>query len=234
MVCAVSDKRLPPEFQDDDLGAQRHGNREGRAEERVRLASSRKDSPTLKSADRPGPSAGRSLLARLERTRPKQRIALVGCAVVAAFAVGVALGSGAQGSDDAVAAAPPSSAAARPDAIATVGAATAAPVDVQETAVPEASDTPEATYEPEATTRGLESSAARLACQRFGQIAFPYGFKDHSILGVINEEIVRNRWFIKHEVTITNGYDAKRDTVFECTVGGTSANPKVTEFHVYN
>ena len=56
----------------------------------------------------------------------------------------------------------------------------------------------------------------------------------HKFLGEIAREPKdEDTWFLKYEVTVTNEYGAKRDTVAEAYVTGTDDNPQVTYFLVY-
>lgn len=177
----------------------------------------------------------RSVIEFVDQLRPRTRNALIAGAVVVAFVVGIGAGAAGRSSDDAEAAAAATSSAAGTVA---ANSPTLPPVTVASTESPAAKPTQDVeaavpSTEPEVTTHGVTESDAMLACARYGGDEFPYGFKDHSILGNIAQNIEKNHWFIKHEVTITNAYNAKIDTVFECTVGGTHAKPSVTEFHVY-
>lgn len=234
MVSAVTDKRFAPGFYDEGSGSQRHGEGQDWMSQ-TRPTPPAPPEPTR----RPSATAGSRPLAWLERTSAKQRFAFVGGAVALAFVVGTAVGSGAHRSDVAAAAGTSAPTSDRLTSRETTSPpptepsrATEASAVEQQPVSPAAEGRRESAVDPDATTRGLGRTDARLTCQRFGKAAFPYGFEDHSILGVINEEIVRNRWFIKHEATITNGFNAERDTVYECTVGGTPKSPRVTDFSV--
>ena len=80
----------------------------------------------------------------------------------------------------------------------------------------------------------LDDAKAVLAMEKYGKAAFPYGFKMHKFLGEIAREPKdEDTWFLKYEVTVTNEYGAKRDTVAEAYVTGTDDNPQVTYFLVY-
>lgn len=74
------------------------------------------------------------------------------------------------------------------------------------------------------------------ACERRGKFEFPYGFKIHSVLGVIANQSIDNNtgWYFKYTVDITNGFGATmKDKVMECKVHGTTASPSVDYFVVY-
>ena len=80
----------------------------------------------------------------------------------------------------------------------------------------------------------LGSTKAVRAMEKYGKSAYPYGFKMHKFLGEIAREPKdEDTWFLKYEVTVTNEYGAKRDTVAEAYVTGTDDNPQVTYFLVY-
>lgn len=74
------------------------------------------------------------------------------------------------------------------------------------------------------------------ACERRGKFEFPYGFKIHSVLGMIANQSIDNNtgWYFKYTVDITNGFGATmKDKVMECKVHGTTASPSVDYFMVY-
>lgn len=79
----------------------------------------------------------------------------------------------------------------------------------------------------------LGSSEAWLAVRHYGENEYPYGFKLHLFTGLIAEEPNDGEWFLKANVTITNAFNAKYDTVVEARVSGTSANPVIDYFFVY-
>ena len=80
----------------------------------------------------------------------------------------------------------------------------------------------------------LNDADAIAAMERYGKKEYPYGFKVHTIIGKIACEAKdENTWFLKYNVTITNEYGASRDTTVEANVTGTSSNPEVTYFYVY-
>ena len=88
--------------------------------------------------------------------------------------------------------------------------------------------------EQSALSAKLKDTTAILAMETYGTAAFPYGFKMHKFLGEIAREPKdEDTWFLKYEVTVTNEYGAKRDTVAEAYVTGTDDNPQVTYFLVY-
>ena len=79
----------------------------------------------------------------------------------------------------------------------------------------------------------LSSSSALTAIKKYGENLYPYGFKLHSNLGLIELSVWDDdTWFIKCEATITNEFGTKSDTVCEGKVSGTSDNPKVKDFYV--
>ena len=69
----------------------------------------------------------------------------------------------------------------------------------------------------------------------YGKREYPYGFKVHNIMGKIAEEAKdENTWFLKAEVTVTNAFGAKRETVVEAEISGTLDNPNIEYFYVYD
>lgn len=65
---------------------------------------------------------------------------------------------------------------------------------------------------------------------------YPYGFKTHDIMGVIQDFTPKNAdtWFYKATVDVTNEYGATaKGLTYECSVTGTTASPQVIEFNVY-
>lgn len=77
-------------------------------------------------------------------------------------------------------------------------------------------------------------SYAWTALKTYGKSLYPYGFKVHNILGIYAEEPVdENTWFLKADVTITNAFNAKYDTVVEAKVTGNTNSQEVTSFYVY-
>lgn len=82
----------------------------------------------------------------------------------------------------------------------------------------------------------LSTNAALSACRAYGKEQYPYGFKTHDILGVIQNFTPSddNTWFYKATVDVTNAFGATaKDQTYECYVTGTTDNPVVTEFNVY-
>lgn len=102
-----------------------------------------------------------------------------------------------------------------------------------ESPTPTATATATAVADPELTTAGLDSAHALTACDRYGNQAFPYGWKGHVFLGVIANENQGDHYFVKFEADVTNAYNATASGVAECTVGGSNDAPVVTEFNVY-
>ncbi len=82
----------------------------------------------------------------------------------------------------------------------------------------------------------LDVYYAHQAFENYGKKLSPYGFKCHWLAGSISSEQDRKTgaWFFKVDVTITNEYGAKLDTVAEGRVVGTNENPKVKDFYIYN
>ncbi|MBF4613736.1 PASTA domain-containing protein [Curtobacterium sp. VKM Ac-1376] len=95
----------------------------------------------------------------------------------------------------------------------------------------EASATP--TADPEVTSAGLDRAHAGTACDQYGEQQYPYGWKGHTILGVIAAENQGDHYFWKFEADVTNAYNAEAAATVECTVGGSNDTPQVTEFNVY-
>lgn len=80
----------------------------------------------------------------------------------------------------------------------------------------------------------LSPSNAVGACNRYGQSKYPYGFRPHGITGVLQDATPRgDSWFYKATADVTNEYGAAREMTYECSVTGTDADPRVTEFNVY-
>lgn len=82
----------------------------------------------------------------------------------------------------------------------------------------------------------LSSTSALAACRQYGKDMYPYGFKTHDIVGVIQPFTPKdaNTWFYKATVDVTNMYGATaKDMTYECSVTGTTSNPQVVEFNVY-
>jgi hypothetical protein len=81
----------------------------------------------------------------------------------------------------------------------------------------------------------LTSSIALQACQAAGDATYPYGFKIHSVMGVIASEMQGDgTWLWKAEVTVENEYGNKtKGTTMDCVVGGTPDAPQLVSFNVY-
>lgn len=80
----------------------------------------------------------------------------------------------------------------------------------------------------------LDPSSAWQAVEKYGDMQYPYGFKLHWMMGQLAQEPKdENTWFLKATVTVKNQYGTKLDTVCEAYVSGTTDNPQVTEFLVY-
>ncbi|OPX92167.1 MAG: hypothetical protein A4E52_00108 [Pelotomaculum sp. PtaB.Bin013] len=79
----------------------------------------------------------------------------------------------------------------------------------------------------------LDKNTAIAAFEQYGKKLYPYGFKCHWIVGLINEEqSYDGSWFFKVDVTIKNQYGTERKAIAEGKVSGTDKNPKVDQFYV--
>lgn len=90
--------------------------------------------------------------------------------------------------------------------------------------------------EEETLSKKLSTTAALAACRTYGKNMYPYGFKTHDIMGVIQDFTPKNAdtWFYKATVDVTNEYGATaKGLTYECSVTGTTASPQVIEFNVY-
>jgi hypothetical protein len=83
------------------------------------------------------------------------------------------------------------------------------------------------------TPSGLDFGWASTACQQRGDQEFPYGFKGHTIVGLLAQEVQGDEIYMKFEADITNGFGAERKANVECSVGGTNGAPQVTYFIAY-
>ena len=85
------------------------------------------------------------------------------------------------------------------------------------------------------TASGLDVGFAWQACEDYGAANYPFGFDLHFLIGQIAQQIdpTTDSWYLKAQVTITNAYNAKYETVAECTVHGTNKAPELTSFFVY-
>lgn len=95
---------------------------------------------------------------------------------------------------------------------------------------------PSPTAEPpktEAISTGLTDLYARSACDAYGEHEFPYGWKGHTIAGLLAARIENDQWFIKFEADVKNEFNAKRSVDVECRVMGTDSQPTVTSFTTY-
>lgn|GEM_PF-5793915 len=106
--------------------------------------------------------------------------------------------------------------------------------EATETPTPEPTQepTPEPESEP-ATTAGLERYEARWACEDRIYAEFPYGAKPHWLTGLLAEELVDDRWFVKVDTTVENAAGNKQDVNVECYVSGTNDAPVVSELTYY-
>lgn len=79
----------------------------------------------------------------------------------------------------------------------------------------------------------LDPYAAFQAAEREGEKTYVYGFKIHSLIGVLAKEARGDTWFLKATCTVTNAFGQKSDMVCEAEVTGTTENPKVVSIIVY-
>jgi len=101
-----------------------------------------------------------------------------------------------------------------------------------EVARPEATVTPTSPAAPVAPGP-VDSIAAQIACDAYGEQLYPYGFDAHWIIGVYANEQRGEQWFWKVDVTITNAFGAEYEAVMECFAGGTEDAAIVQDFLVY-
>ena len=79
----------------------------------------------------------------------------------------------------------------------------------------------------------LTRETAKRTFEDFGEYQYPYGFKCHWFLDLINEEQYDDgSWYFKVGVTIKNAYGEKYDTVAEGIVYGTEIDSKVKDFYI--
>lgn len=80
----------------------------------------------------------------------------------------------------------------------------------------------------------LSYSTAVTAVEAYGKAMYPYGFKIHTVKGLLGSEALdENTWFLKYQVTITNAFNAEAKLVCEAKVTGTNDNPEIVDFLVY-
>ncbi len=80
----------------------------------------------------------------------------------------------------------------------------------------------------------LSYSNAVAAVEAYGKAMYPYGFKVHTIKGLLGSEALdENTWFLKYQVTITNAFNAEAKLVCEAKVTGTNDNPEIVDFLIY-
>ena len=92
---------------------------------------------------------------------------------------------------------------------------------------------PAAPVEITTTPSGLEIWDAEVACENRGLQEYPFGFEPHYFIGVIAERVEGDTYFVKVETTLTNEYNAVRESVMECVVSGTPDSPSVDSFYIY-
>lgn len=105
-----------------------------------------------------------------------------------------------------------------------------------DTSTPQPSSATPADPRKSALEQKLSPAAALGACRQYGKRQYPYGFKTHDILGVIQDFTPKddNTWFYKATADVTNQYGAKaKGLTYECTVTGTTEAPQVIGFNVY-
>jgi len=93
--------------------------------------------------------------------------------------------------------------------------------------------TPAAEADPDTTSAGLDGAHAAVACDRYGDQQYPYGWKGHIFLGKLASEPQGDHYFVKFEADITNAFDATAKATVDCTIGGSNESPVVTGFDVY-
>jgi len=81
----------------------------------------------------------------------------------------------------------------------------------------------------------ITATGAHEACDLRADQEFPWGYKIHSIIGVMADQASADgtSWFWKVSIDITNAFGTKRSATLECTVTGTDANPVVSGFVYY-
>ena len=81
----------------------------------------------------------------------------------------------------------------------------------------------------------VSQSTAMEIVRKYGKAVYPYGFKLHSIMGVLNvERQPDDSLFLKVYCDVTNAYGScAENLVCEAYVGGTEGSPIVTSFVVY-
>lgn len=121
-----------------------------------------------------------------------------------------------------------------PAAGTSVPAGSTVTVDVERKAAPTSDATSAAPAAPaDATTTGLQGPFALTACDEYGKAAYPYGWKSHTILGLIASQAEGDHWFAKFDADVTNAFGAQRSVTVECAVSGTNDAPNVTAFNTY-
>ena len=84
--------------------------------------------------------------------------------------------------------------------------------------------------EEEAMEQVLDIGHALVAVENYGEQQYPYGFKCHSVAGVISKEVVDGSWHIKVTCDVTNAAGAKAEGLTcEAVVTGTDAAPSERE-----
>ena len=77
--------------------------------------------------------------------------------------------------------------------------------------------------------------AVMTACQNEGENRFPYGYKEHDILGVIQDVIRQDdgSFYYKVKATVTNEYNARQEVTVECVTTGNNDSQTVTSWNAY-
>ncbi len=85
------------------------------------------------------------------------------------------------------------------------------------------------------STTELSQYYAKKAFEEYGESQYPFGFKCHWIMDLINaEQYSDGSWFFKVGVTIKTIYGTEFDTIAEGMVSGSDAYPTVIQFYVSN
>lgn len=92
-----------------------------------------------------------------------------------------------------------------------------------------------AAKEAEEAAGPVSELTAELYTKEYGETAFPYGFKLHYLVGVLNAERQDDgSMFLKIYCDVKNQYGVwAKDLVCESVVGGTEGDPQMISFNVY-
>lgn len=93
----------------------------------------------------------------------------------------------------------------------------------------------EAARKAEEAAGPVSESTAKLFTSRWGEVLYPYGFKLHYLLDVLNAERQSDgSIFLKIKCDVKNEYGTwMKGLVCEAVVGGTEGNPEMISFDVY-